>query len=132
MAEVRIVDGAGGPFVTQGIVQMGLPVHTDPPRLSESEDGVVRIAGTRIPLERVIRAFLAGSTPEQILQDYDVLAIEDVYAVVNYYLHHRGDVDRYLANAEQEAAKTRDAIERTWDPAGIRARLLAKRAGAAS
>ena len=105
---------------------MTLPIHGDPPPLFESEDGVVRISGTRIPLERVIRAFLAGSTPEQMVQDFDVLAIEDVYAVVNYYLHHRSEVDAYLAEAEQETVKTRGEIEQEHDPTGIRARLLAR------
>jgi uncharacterized protein (DUF433 family) len=107
---------------------MGLPVHADPPRLSETADGVVRIAGTRVPLERVVRAFLAGSTAEQIVQDYDVLAIEDVYAVINYYLHHRGEVDAYLSAAEQKAAETKEQLEQIDDPTGIRVRLLAPRA----
>jgi uncharacterized protein (DUF433 family) len=97
------------------------------PPLITTDDGVVRISGTRIPLERVIRAFLAGSTPEQIAQDYDVLTVEQIYAVVNYYLHHRSDVDAYLNEAERAAATTRAEIERQFDPAGIRARLLARR-----
>jgi uncharacterized protein (DUF433 family) len=104
-----------------------LPLQAELPPLVESEDGVVRIAGTRIPLERVVRAFLAGMTPEQIVHDYDVLAVEDVYAVVNYYLHHRAEVDSYLATADSEGAETRAEIERQFDPAGIRERLLARR-----
>lgn len=106
---------------------MPLPIYADTPPLSQTEDGVVRIAGTRIPLERIVRAFLAGSTPEQIVQDYDVLAIEDVYAVINYYLHHRGEIDSYLAAAAYEAAATREEIEQMCDPTGVRARLLARR-----
>jgi uncharacterized protein (DUF433 family) len=107
---------------------MPLPIRSDPPPLCENADRVVRIAGTRIPLERIVRAFLSGATPEQIVQDYDVLTIEDVYAVINYYLHHRAEVDAYLAEAEQEASRTRSEIEQMCDPAGIRARLMARRA----
>jgi len=44
----------------------------------ETEQGVLRVAGTRIPLERIVRGFLSGATPEQIVQDYDVLDIKDV------------------------------------------------------
>lgn len=102
------------------------------PPLVESEDGVVRVAGTRIPLERVVRAFLAGMTPEQIVHDFDVLAVEDVYAVVNYYLHHRAEVDAYLATAESQSGETRAEIERQFDPTGIRKRLLARRTDEAS
>jgi uncharacterized protein (DUF433 family) len=97
------------------------------PPLHAADDGVVRIANTRIPLERVIRAFLAGMTPEQIVQSFDVLKIEDVYSVVNYYLHHRGEVDAYLAAAERDAVNVRNEIEKQFDPIGIRARLLAQR-----
>jgi uncharacterized protein (DUF433 family) len=99
----------------------------DPPPLCQTEDGVIRVKDTRIPLERIVRAFLAGSTPEQIVQDYDVLTIEDAYAVINYYLHHRDEIDAYLANAAQESTNTREEIENAWDPTGIRARLAARR-----
>jgi len=106
---------------------MILPIHGDPPPLCETEDGVIRISGTRVSLERVVRAFRMGATPEQIAQDFDVLTIESVYSVVNYYLHYRSEVDAYLATAEQEAAETKSDIERETDPTGIRARLIAKR-----
>jgi len=105
---------------------MTLPIHGDPPPLCETEDGVLRISGTRVPLERVVRAFRLGATPEQIAQDFDVLSIESVYAVINYYLHHRSEVDAYLAKAEQEIAETRSKIEQKIDPIGIRSRLIAK------
>ena len=106
---------------------MTLPIQGDFPPLCETDDGVIRVSGTRIPLERVVRAFRSGATPEQIAQDFDVLTIESVYAVVNYYLHHRSEVDAYLTAAEEEAGKTRSKIEQEDDPTGIRARLIAKR-----
>ena len=106
---------------------MNLRVQADPPPLYESDDRVVRISGTRLPLERVVRAFLAGSTPEQIVQDYDVLSIEDVYAIVNYYLHHRQEVEAYLVAAEKEAEGTKLEIEQQFDPTDIRSRLMARR-----
>jgi len=107
---------------------MPLSITADVPPLSASDDGVVRIAGTRIPLERVIHAFLAGSTAEQIVLDFDVLTVEQVYAVLNYYLHHRSEVDEYLIAAECQAADARQEIERQFDPVGIRARLIARQA----
>ena len=106
---------------------MTLSIHAVVPPLRQSEDGVVRIADTRIPLERVVQAFLAGMTPEQIVHDFDVLRVEDVYAVINYYLHHRGEVDAYVAAAEQQAAATKEEIEKQFDPSDLRARLMARR-----
>ena len=106
---------------------MALLISADPIPLYESEDGILRVAGTRIPLERIVRAFLAGATPEQIVQDYDVLEIKDVYAVITWYLHHRGEVESYLAAADQEVVTQRVEMERLFDPTDIRNRLLARR-----
>lgn len=106
---------------------MHFPPQTNPPPLEEHADGVIRVTGTRIPLERVIGAFLAGATPEQIAQDYDTVSIQQVYAVVNFYLQHREEVDAYLAQAEQDADAVRGEVEKQFDPIGIRARLLGRK-----
>lgn len=110
---------------------MTLQVHADPPPLEQVDGGAIHISGTRIPLERVVRAFLAGSTPEQIAHDFDVLSIKEVYAVVSYYLHHRPEVDAYVAEADRVAAGEREEIQRLHEPAEIRARLLARRSAKA-
>ncbi|HSH80758.1 MAG TPA: DUF433 domain-containing protein [Herpetosiphonaceae bacterium] len=49
---------------------MALTVEPQPIPLTTSPDGVVRITGTRVPLETVVRAFLQGATPEEIAQDF--------------------------------------------------------------
>jgi uncharacterized protein (DUF433 family) len=111
---------------------MSLSIRAELPPLRETEDGVVRIANTRIPLERVIESFWTGLTPEQIVQNFDVLRIEDVYAVINFYLHHRNEVDEYMAAVERDAVSIRDQIEKRFDQTGIRERLLGRRKPKAS
>lgn len=106
---------------------MSLSMRAVSPPLRETEGGVVRIAETRIPLERVIESFITGMTPEEIALSFDVLKLEDIYAVIDYYLHNREEVDAYMAEAECQAEKTRVEVEKQFDPAGIRARLLARR-----
>ena len=105
---------------------MTIPAVTDGPPLVEDAHGVIRIANTRIPLERVVRAFLAGATPENVVQDFDVLDLADVYAVINYYLHHRTEVDTYVARARKEAEELRREWSRPGGGAGLRDRLLAR------
>lgn len=106
---------------------MTLPIQCDPPPLVDAGEGTVYVSNTRIPLERVIQAFLAGVTPEQLVQDYDVLTLKDVYAVINYYLHHRKEVDVYLEQADREVSEARAAVEKQHDPTGLRARLISRR-----
>ena len=53
---------------------MTLTVEPQPIPLTPSPDGIVRVTGTRVPLETVIRAFHQGATPEKIAQDFPTVA----------------------------------------------------------
>src|SRR5437016_1355238 len=81
------------------------PLHADP-------DGVLRVDGTRVPLDTVVNAFNAGATPEEIVLRYDSLLIEDVYLVLGYYLKHRSELDHYLANRRRRGAANQAEGER--------------------
>jgi uncharacterized protein (DUF433 family) len=103
-------------------------VHSETPPLHEDAAGSLRVGESRVLLELVIRAFQDGASPETIVQRYSSLALRDVYAVIGYYLRHRGDVDEYLASREHRAEKVRERLEQQHGDLGeIRARLLARR-----
>jgi uncharacterized protein (DUF433 family) len=92
------------------------------------EAGVIRVAGTRVTLDTVISVFNAGATPEEIAQGYSTLQLADIYAVIGYYLHHRDEVDAYLRERERLAEAIQKENEARFNPAGLRERLLARRA----
>lgn len=107
---------------------MSFITQAEAPPLREDAAGAVRIGESRVLLELVIRAFQDGATPEAIVQRYSTLALPDVYAVIAYYLRHRGVIDDYLTQREQVAEEVRQRIEnQQGDLSEIRARLLAKR-----
>lgn len=106
---------------------MSLAIEAPPVPLRTDEHGVWRVGKTRVPLDTVVYAFNQGASPEEIVMSYTTLALADVYAVINYYLHNRAEVDAYLRQREAVAAQLRDANEKRFPPAGIRARLLARR-----
>jgi uncharacterized protein (DUF433 family) len=107
---------------------MSLTVQAEAPPLREDASGAVRVGNSRVLLELVIRAFQDGTTPESIVQRYPTLALHDVYAVIGYYLRHRGEVEEYLARREQSAKEVGGRIEsQQGDLSEIRARLLARR-----
>jgi hypothetical protein len=58
-----------------------------------------------VTLDTVIGAFNAGATAEEIVQQYPSIALADVYSVIAYYLRHQADVQTYLAERQQQAAK---------------------------
>jgi len=99
-----------------------------PSPLHEDDSGAIRVGTTRVLLELLIRAFQDGATPEAIVQRYSTLTLADVYAVIAYYLRHRGEVEEYLVRREQQAEEVRQRTDaQQGDLAEIRARLLAQR-----
>ncbi len=96
--------------------------------LATNAAGAILVGGTRVPLDTVIGAFNDGETPEQIVIQYDVLKLDDVYAVITYYLRHKEELDAYLSHREEQAEKIRERDTARYDQRGIRERLMARRA----
>lgn len=109
---------------------MTLTIDVDQSPLAVDAHGVVRIGGTRVTLDTVIAAFHEGASAEEVVQQYPVLQLADVYAVFSYYLRHRAEVDAYLSARAAEAATIRAEIEARVSPIGVRERLLARRQSA--
>lgn len=103
-----------------------------PVPLAADADGVLRVGGTRVTLDTVVGAFRQGHSAETIADQYPSLALADVYAVIGYYLAHPDEVDGYLADRRKAADAVRQSNEARFDPAGVRARLLARRSGGPS
>lgn len=98
----------------------------EPIPLSTDTNGVIRVAGTRVTLETVVGAFETGATPEEIAQDFPTLRLDDIYAVITYYLRHRKEVEAYLQRRGAQAEKIRREIEAHSPQRGLRERLLAR------
>ena len=99
------------------------------PPLYETEQGAIRVQGTRVSLDTVIYHYRDGRTPESIVQSFDTLKLRDVYAVIAYYLDNREAVDAYITRREAEAAELRREIEADQPSnAEFRVRLEARRA----
>lgn len=107
---------------------MSIELYADPVPLAYDPDGVVRVAGTRVRLETLVTAFHLGATAEEVAQQYPSVALADVYAVIAFYLRRRPEVDVYPAQQAEAAEAVRVDVEARFDPAGLRERLLARRA----
>lgn len=107
---------------------MNLTSATDTLPLETDADGVVRVSRTRVTLDTLVRAFIEGATAEEIAQQYPAVPLADVYSIIGYYLRRRAEVQAYLRQREQQAEQVRQHSELAVDPAGIRERLLNRRA----
>jgi uncharacterized protein (DUF433 family) len=95
--------------------------------LSADEAGVLRVAGTRVPLDSVIYAFNEGATPEEIAQDFPTLDLAAIYAVVSYYLQNRAEVEQYLERRKVQREELKKELQARFNPHGLRERLLARK-----
>jgi uncharacterized protein (DUF433 family) len=95
--------------------------------LTLNKDGVVRVSGTRVTLDTVVRAFTRGSTAEEIAQQYPSLSLSDVYVVISYYLQNRDEVGKYLEKRRKHAQAVRRENQKRFDQHDIRERLLARK-----
>ncbi len=62
----------------------------------------IRIAGTRVGIETVLRDYREGASPEEIILRYPTLSLEQVYATITYYLANREKVEAYLKRVRQQ------------------------------
>lgn len=97
-----------------------VPVETD-------RDGIMRVGGTRVRLDTILYAFNEGATPEEIVSQYPVVSLENVYSVIAYYLGNRAKLDAYLEQRQEERARVRQKIQSKREYQEFRERLLARR-----
>jgi uncharacterized protein (DUF433 family) len=97
--------------------------------LRQGADGVIRVGRTRVTLDTVVAAHREGATAEEIVRQYPSLDLADVSAVIGYYVDHIPEVETYLRRRRAQAEAVRRGNEARFDPAGVRDRLLARRAG---
>lgn len=70
----------------------------------------------------------AGESPEEMVLAFPTLQLADVYAVLACYLSHRSEVDAYIDENRRAAGEVRRAIEARSPQAGLREKLLIRRA----
>ena len=105
---------------------MSVTVDPEPVPLIRDEHGAWRVGDTRVTLETLVAAFDRGDTPEEIHEQYPAVALGDLYAVLTYYVRHRGLVRTYLDERERAGAEVQARAEHEFPPDGLRARLMAR------
>ncbi len=72
----------------------------------EQRNGGWYVRGTRISLDSVVYSYLRGETPEQTVEDFSSLTLDQVKAAVAYYLANREAVDKYLEKQRMRSRAT--------------------------
>ena len=66
-------------------------------------------------LEGVVQCWNAGQSPESLSRSFS-LDLQQVYAVIAYYLRHRDVIDAYVQESEVEGERLRAEFEREYPP----------------
>ncbi len=100
-----------------------LQVNSEKIPLAADENGVLRVSGTRVPLDAVVDMFDEGASPEGIVEQFDALMLDDVYAVITYYLRHHDDVQAHLAEEDRKSEEARKQFEAQYSNRSLRERF---------
>ena len=106
---------------------MPLSIDSEPVPLSADADGIYHVGNTRVTLDTLVAALCEGATPEEMVDQYPTIRLDDAYAVIDYSLRHRPEVDSYLAERRSTAVSVRAETESRSSPHGIRDRLMSRR-----
>ncbi len=83
--------------------------------LQTTEDGTIRIAGTRVSLDSVLHHYQQGATAEEIALRFPALRLADIHACLAYFLNHSDQVEEYLIHQRRQADDLQERI--SADPA---------------
>ncbi len=82
--------------------------------LKMDDHGTIRVSGTRVTLDTIIACYHQGDSPEAIHQGFDVLPLNDIYAVIAYSLAHRHELDASLKRGQEESERLRQEWESNY------------------
>ncbi len=85
----------------------------------------IRLKGTRVGIETILYDFIHRCrTPEEIVQSYPSLTLDQVYATILYYHRHKEAVSKYIADWLEYCRLAREEQERNPPPALVRLRKI--------
>ncbi len=89
---------------------------------------VIRIKGTRIPIDTVIAAYHRGDTPNEIDSAFPTIGLSNVYGILSYYLDNQTMLDAYMERGEKVAAQMRAKWQTLYPSDDLWSKLKARRA----
>jgi uncharacterized protein (DUF433 family) len=69
----------------------------------------IKIKGHRIWMQDVLYEYIhAAMTVEELAERFDTLSLEQIHAVILYYLHNKETMDKYMADWLEYCRKSRE------------------------
>ena len=85
----------------------------------------IRIKGTRIGIESVLYEYVhREQQPENIVNRFPSLTLEQVYATILYYLHNKKKIDKYMTEWLEYGRQMRTQQDKNPPPIVVKLRTL--------
>jgi len=78
----------------------------------EHRDSGYYLVGSRVPIDRIVREYRDGEQPEAIRSHYPTLSLEQVNGAIAFYLGHKEEVEKVMAERERVEANFSKAPRR--------------------
>ncbi len=86
----------------------------------ERRDSGFYLVGSRVPIDRIVREYRDGEQPEAIRSHYPTLSLEQVNGAIAFYLDHKDEVEKVMA----ERARAEDDFRKAHPaPPHLKAKL---------
>jgi uncharacterized protein (DUF433 family) len=99
--------------------------------LTLTDEGTIRVTGSRVSLDSIIHHYRLGAAAEQIAFKFQGVQLADINSTIAYYLTHREAVEDYLRQQESKGDALQRQLESDEDYQAtirrMRERLLARR-----
>ena len=79
--------------------------------LRYDDHGDIRVRGSRVTLDTLVGRYHVGDTIEEIHEGFPTVSIEQITAIIDWYLNNQAEADEYLREGEAQAEKLRLEIE---------------------
>ena len=94
--------------------------------VTRTPQGVWRVAESRVSLESIIQLHRAGHTPQEIVESFPTLRLEQIFGAIAFYLRYQPAIDSDLDKQRQLwEAFEQESGERNRE---LRDRILARAA----
>ncbi|MBV9400467.1 MAG: DUF433 domain-containing protein [Bryobacterales bacterium] len=70
------------------------------------------MSGTRVSPDSLVHSFLQGDSPEDIVESFPAVNLEQVFGALAYYLANRVDVEAHLEKGRADFARLREEARR--------------------
>lgn len=73
----------------------------------QTEQGGWRVTGSRVSMDSIIHGYHEGWTPEQFVEQFPTLSLEQVHGAIAFYLRNRQMMDEYIERQNERCEQLR-------------------------